>query len=69
MCCDTVYRGLAYADGMILTHLADTTPTALDAKTGEVKWSVKTGDPAIGETNTATVKPVKDKVIVGISGG
>lgn len=69
MCCDTVYRGLAYADGMILTHQADTTLTALDAKTGEVKWSVKTGDPAIGETNTATVMPVKDKVIVGISGG
>ena len=69
MCCDTVYRGLAYADGMILTHQADTTLTALDATTGEVKWSVKTGDPAIGETNTATVLPVKDKVIVGVSGG
>ncbi|MBA4491703.1 methanol/ethanol family PQQ-dependent dehydrogenase [Paracoccus sp. S1E-3] len=69
MCCDTVYRGLAYADGMILTHQADTTLTALDAKTGEVKWSIKTGDPAIGETNTATVLPVKDKVLVGVSGG
>ena len=27
------------------------------------------GDPTKGETNTATVLPVKDKVIVGISGG
>ncbi|MCT4331328.1 methanol/ethanol family PQQ-dependent dehydrogenase [Paracoccus sp. YLB-12] len=69
MCCDTVYRGVAYADGMILTHQADTTLVALDAKTGEEKWKVKTGDPAIGETNTATVLPVKDKVIVGVSGG
>ncbi|MDQ1901274.1 methanol/ethanol family PQQ-dependent dehydrogenase [Paracoccus sp. WLY502] len=69
MCCDTVYRGVAYADGMIISHQADTTLVALDAKTGEVKWSVKTGDPAIGETNTATVLPVKDKVIVGVSGG
>lgn len=69
MCCDTVYRGLAYADGMILTHQADTTLTALDAKTGEVKWSVVTGDPSVGETNTATVLPVKDKVLVGVSGG
>ncbi|MFC0201335.1 methanol/ethanol family PQQ-dependent dehydrogenase [Paracoccus rhizosphaerae] len=69
MCCDTVYRGVAYADGMILTHQADTTLTALDAMTGEVKWSVKTGDPAIGETNTATVLPVGDKVLVGVSGG
>lgn len=69
MCCDTVYRGPAYADGLIISHQADTTLVALDAKTGEVKWSVKTGDPAVGETNTATVLPVGDKVIVGVSGG
>ena len=69
MCCDTVYRGLAYADDTLFLHQADTTLVALDAKTGEVKWSVKNGDPSKGETNTATVLPVKDKVIVGISGG
>ena len=69
MCCDTVYRGLAYADGKILHHQADTTLVALDAKTGKVNWSVVNGDPKKGETNTATVLPVKDKVIVGISGG
>ncbi|MBM3603519.1 MAG: PQQ-dependent dehydrogenase, methanol/ethanol family [Alphaproteobacteria bacterium] len=69
MCCDTVYRGVAYADGMILSHQADTTLVALDAMTGEEKWSIKTGDPAIGETNTATVLPVGDKVLVGVSGG
>jgi len=69
MCCDTVYRGTAYADDTIFLHQADTTLVALDAKTGEVKWSVVNGDPSIGETNTATVLPVKDKVIVGISGG
>ena len=69
MCCDTVNRGLAYADGLIFLHQADTTVVALDAKTGEVKWSVVNGDPTKGETNTATVMPVKDKVLVGISGG
>ena len=69
MCCDTVNRGLAYADDTIFLHQADTTLVALDAKSGEVKWSVENGDPAKGETNTATVLPVKDKVIVGISGG
>ena len=42
---------------------------ALDAKTGKVDWSVVNGDPKKGETNTATVMPVKDKLIVGISGG
>ena len=69
MCCDTVNRGVAYAEGKIFLHQADTTVVALNAKTGAVEWSVKNGDPAIGETNTATVLPVKDKVIVGISGG
>jgi PQQ-dependent dehydrogenase (methanol/ethanol family) len=69
MCCDTVNRGVAYADGMIFLHQADTTVVALDAKTGEVKWKAVNGDPKKGETNTATVMPVKDKVIVGISGG
>jgi alcohol dehydrogenase (cytochrome c) len=69
MCCDTVNRGLAYADGIIFLHQADTTLVALDAKSGQKKWSVVNGDPKKGETNTATVLPVKDKVIVGISGG
>lgn len=69
MCCDTVYRGLAYAEDTIFLHQADTTLVALDAKTGAAKWSVKNGDPAKGETNTATVTIVKDKVLVGISGG
>lgn len=69
MCCDTVNRGLAYADGQIFLHQADTTVVALDAKTGKVNWTAVNGDPKKGETNTATVLPVKDKVIVGISGG
>jgi len=69
MCCDTVNRGVAYADGKIFLHQADTTVVALDAESGKVLWSVKNGDPKVGETNTATVLPVKDKIIVGISGG
>ncbi|KMO39814.1 methanol dehydrogenase [Methylobacterium tarhaniae] len=69
MCCDTVNRGLAYADGNVILHQADTTLVSLDAKTGKVNWSVVNGDPKRGETNTATVMPVKDKVIVGIGGG
>ena len=69
MCCDTVNRGLAYAEGKVFLHQADTTVVALDANTGKVLWSAKNGDPKKGETNTATVLPVKDKIIVGISGG
>ena len=69
MCCDTVNRGLAYGNGMIFLSQADTTLVALDEKTGEVKWTVVNGDPAKGETSTATPLIVKDKVLVGISGG
>jgi alcohol dehydrogenase (cytochrome c) len=69
MCCDTVYRGLAYADGKIFLHQADTKIVALDAKTGKELWSAVNGDPKKGETNTATVMPVKGMIIVGISGG
>jgi len=53
MCCDTVNRGVAYADGKIFLHQADTTLVALDAKTGRVVWSVKNGDPGKGETGTS----------------
>jgi lanthanide-dependent methanol dehydrogenase len=69
MCCDTVNRGLAFADGKIFLHQADTTIVALNADSGEVLWTAVNGDPSKGETNTATVLPVKDKLIVGISGG
>ena len=68
MCCDTVNRGLAYADGTIILNQADTNVVALDAKTGKELWKVTNGDPKKGETHTATTLIVKDKVIVGISG-
>jgi len=69
MCCDTVNRGVSYADGKIFLHQADTTLVALDAKTGRVVWSVKNGNPSKGETGTSAPMVVKDKVIIGISGG
>jgi PQQ-dependent dehydrogenase (methanol/ethanol family) len=69
MCCDTVNRGVAYADGKIFLSQADTTVVALDAATGQVVWQVKNGDPSKGETMTSAPLVYKDKVYVGISGG
>ena len=69
MCCDTVYRGLAYAEGKIFLQQADTTLVALDAMSGEVIWKAVNGDPTIGETNTNAPIVVGDKVYTGISGG
>ncbi|SFL78370.1 PQQ-dependent dehydrogenase, methanol/ethanol family [Bradyrhizobium sp. NFR13] len=69
MCCDTVNRGVAYADGKIFLHQADTTLVALDAKTGKEIWTVKNGDATKGATGTSAPLVVKDKVLIGISGG
>jgi PQQ-dependent dehydrogenase (methanol/ethanol family) len=69
MCCDTVYRGLAYAGGKIFLQQADSMLVALDANKGTVVWSVKNGDPKLGAVNTNAPHVFKDKVITGISGG
>jgi PQQ-dependent dehydrogenase (methanol/ethanol family) len=68
-CCDTVYRGLAYAEGKIFLAQLDTTVVALDAATGKELWKVKQGDYKRGETITTAPIVIKDKVITGISGG
>ena len=69
MCCDTVNRGVAYGDGKIILHQADTKVVALDAQTGKEVWSAVNGDPKKGETGTAAPMVFKDKVLIGISGG
>ncbi|WP_119678005.1 methanol/ethanol family PQQ-dependent dehydrogenase [Indioceanicola profundi] len=69
MCCDTVNRGVAFADGKIFLAQADNTLVALDAESGKVVWSAKNGDHTRGETLTAAPVVIKDKVLVGISGG
>jgi PQQ-dependent dehydrogenase (methanol/ethanol family) len=69
MCCDTVNRGLAYANGKIFLQQADTTLVALDARTGAELWKTKVGDPKVGETTTNAPHIFKDKLLTGISGG
>jgi len=68
MCCDTVNRGLAYADGIIILNQADTNVVALDAKSGKELWKSTNADPKKGETHTGTTLIVKDKMLVGVSG-
>lgn len=68
MCCDTVNRGVQYAEGKLFLHQADTSLVALDAKTGKELWKVVDGDPKKGQTGTGAPIVVKDKVIIGISG-
>ncbi len=69
MCCDTVNRGLAYAEGKVFLQQADSTLVAFDANSGKLLWSVQNGDPSVGAVNTNAPHVFKDKVITGISGG
>src|SRR5678816_235233 len=43
-CCDTVNRGVTYANGKIFLNQLDTNTVALDAETGKELWKVKQGD-------------------------
>jgi PQQ-dependent dehydrogenase (methanol/ethanol family) len=68
-CCDVVNRGAVYADGKIIYSLLDGHVVAVDAETGAEVWRTKLGNINIGETLTAAPLLVKNKVIVGNSGG
>jgi PQQ-dependent dehydrogenase (methanol/ethanol family) len=68
-CCDIVNRGASYANGKIVYNLLDGHTVAVDAATGTELWRVKMGDLNRGETITMAPIVVKNKVIVGSSGG
>ena len=68
MCCDTDYRGLAYADGKIILQQADTTLVALDAITGGRLWSTVVGDSESDSTSTNSPLVVGNKVYTAVSG-
>ncbi len=68
-CCDLVHRGVNYAQGRIYMTTLDGQVIALDAETGKEVWKVRNADPTRGETQTMAGLVIKDKFIVGVSGG
>src|SRR6476661_9096250 len=68
-CCDNVNRGAVYADGKIIYNLLDNHTIAVDANTGKEVWRTKLDDVNKGSTMTMAPLVVKNKVIVGNSGG
>ncbi|HEU4641305.1 MAG TPA: PQQ-dependent dehydrogenase, methanol/ethanol family [Gemmatimonadaceae bacterium] len=68
-CCDDVNRGAAYADGKIIYNTLDNHTVAVDANTGKQVWRTKLDDANKGATMTMAPLVVKNKVIVGVSGG
>jgi quinohemoprotein ethanol dehydrogenase len=67
-CCDAVNRGVAYADGKVITGTIDGRLLALDAKTGAKLWDVVTVDQSKPYTITGAPRIVKGKVFIGNGG-
>ncbi len=68
-CCDVVNRGVAFSNGRIYFNTLDNQTIAVDAASGREVWRTKLGDIKNGETMTMAPLVVKDKVLVGNSGG
>jgi PQQ-dependent dehydrogenase (methanol/ethanol family) len=68
-CCDIVNRGAAFANGKIIYSLLDANVVAVDADAGREVWRTRVGDINLGETLTGAPLVVRNKVIVGNSGG
>jgi PQQ-dependent dehydrogenase (methanol/ethanol family) len=68
-CCDVVNRGAAYADGKIVYNTLDDHTVAVDAATGKELWKTKVGEINLGESLTMAPLIVKNKVLIGNSGG
>jgi lanthanide-dependent methanol dehydrogenase len=68
-CCDLVNRGAVFSGGKLFYNTLDAQTVAVDAETGKEVWRTKQGDINKGETMTMAPLVVKDKVLVGNSGG
>src|SRR5881396_1975711 len=68
-CCDAINRGAVYADGKIIYNLLDGHTVAVDAASGKEVWKTQIADLGEGETTPMAPFVVKDRVIVGASGG
>jgi PQQ-dependent dehydrogenase (methanol/ethanol family) len=68
-CCDVVNRGAFYVDGKIVYNLLDGHTVAVDAKSGKELWKTQVADVTDGETVTMAPLVVKERVLVGASGG
>ena len=68
LCCGPVNRGVAVANGNVFVGTLDGRLVALDARTGQERWSVQTVSMESDYSITGAPRVVKDKVIIGNSG-
>jgi PQQ-dependent dehydrogenase (methanol/ethanol family) len=68
-CCDWVNRGGVYDNGRFFFNTLDGFTIGLDVNTGKPAWRTQVADIQRGESMTMAPLVVKNKVIVGVSGG
>jgi alcohol dehydrogenase (cytochrome c) len=69
VCCSQVNRGVAVLSERVFLGTVDAHLLALDARTGHRLWDTVVADYKAGYSITVAPLALKDKVIVGISGG
>lgn len=69
ICCGPTNRGVAVADDKVFMATLDARLVALDRATGAVVWNTQIDDYTKGYSATVAPLVVKNRVIVGISGG
>ncbi|MGQ0428451.1 MAG: PQQ-dependent dehydrogenase, methanol/ethanol family [Gammaproteobacteria bacterium] len=67
-CCDVVNRGVALWHDSVFVATLDGRLIALDAKTGELRWTQQTFDPATTRTITGAPRVVRGRVVIGHGG-
>ena len=67
-CCDVINRGVAVANGKVITGTLDGRLIALDQKTGEPIWIKQTTDPDKNYTITGAPRIAGNLVIIGNGG-
>lgn len=68
-CCGQVNRGLAILDDALFMGTLDAHLIALDIRTGRIRWDIPVADYRAGYSITVAPLAIKDKIIVGVSGG
>lgn len=68
-CCGPNNRGVAVFEDTLYMGTLDAKLVALNAKTGQVKWSTEIADPEKGYSETMAPVVVDNKVLIGTNGG
>src|SRR5262249_1927458 len=68
-CCGSVNRGLAILGDTLYMATIDAHLVAIDAKDGNPLWKTKVAEAPKGYSMTLAPLVIKDKVLVGVSGG